>query len=286
MPHHHNDEIEYKSIKEMRHMREAALIVNLMHEELQKAAKPGVTLLELDKLCADIIAGKGAQSNFKGYSGYPAVACISVNDTVVHGIPDEYRLQEGDIVSFDCGCYIMADGKQWHGDSAFTMLIGEERKAPVRAQELNELTYRAMAAGIASLATGKTVACVGEAVEEVVAEAISDNGWEAGIVEEFVGHGIGTQMHMEPEVYNYRIRGRQPRLKPGMVLCIEPILTTGSPTVETSDDQWTSKTRDGSLAAHWESQVAITTRGISVLNQPDWGAKMLEPYGVRPVVLG
>ncbi|MDO5747763.1 MAG: type I methionyl aminopeptidase [Actinomycetaceae bacterium] len=282
----HDVEIEYKTVQEIGYMRKAALIVKLMHDQLREAAQPGVSLLELDQMCADIIAAKGAQSNFKGYYGYPATACISVNDTVVHGIPDGYQLQEGDIVSFDCGCYVIAEGKQWHGDSAFTMIVGDELKAPARAIELNQLTYKAMTAGIASLATGKSVACVGEAVEQIVAQAISDNGWEAGIVEEFIGHGIGTKMHMEPEVYNYRIRGRQPRLRAGMVLCIEPILTTGSPAVVTADDQWTSKTRDGSLAAHWESQVAITARGISVLNEKDWGASMLEPYGIRPVVLG
>lgn len=279
------EKIEYKTRKELGYIREAALIVNQIHGALREAAAAGVSLLELDKVSADVIAKNGAKPNFLGYFGYPATVCISVNDTVVHGIPDKYRLREGDLVSFDCGCYIEREGKQWHGDSAFSMIIGGEGAASERTRQLERLTYESMVAAIAACDGGKTVGCVGDAVEATVLDGAVDMGWQAGIVEEFIGHGIGTAMHQAPEVLNYSVRGHQAKLRPGMVICIEPILTDGSPKVQTLGDGWTVKTVSGKLACHWECQVAIVEGGISVLNQPDWGAAMLKPYGVKPVAL-
>lgn len=285
------NKVELKSVSQMLHMRRAALIVHDIHQALRQAAVPGVSLLELDAVSAEVIKNHGAQSNFLGYYGYPATVCISVNDTVVHGIPDEYRLREGDLVSFDCGCFVVEDGKQWHGDSCFSVIVGDdpgvepaddERRV---ARQLNDLTYRSMVAAIAALDGAKHVGVVGDAVEDVCFEGLKEYGWEAGIVEEFIGHGIGTEMHQAPEVLNYPVSGRSAKLKPGMVLCVEPILTYGSAAVKTLPDGWTVKTKSGKLACHWECQVAIVADGISVLNQPDWGAAMLAPYGVTPVAL-
>ena len=280
--------IELKSIDQVRHMRRADLVVADIHKALREAAKPGVTTEELDTVSALVIEKAGAKPNFLGYYGYPATACMSVNDTVVHGIPDDYVLQEGDMVSFDCGAYVEADGKQWHGDSCFTMIVGGDDKARGDDLTLSRITEEAMWAGIASLASkkrGLTIACVGDAVEQVVADAADKYGWEADIVEEFIGHGIGTQMHQAPDVLNYSVRGRQPKVVPGMVVCVEPILTRGSAQVFTLDDEWTVKTHDHSHAAHWEHSVAILEDGISVLSAPDFGKAGLAKYGIEPIAL-
>ncbi|MDU0968223.1 MAG: type I methionyl aminopeptidase [Actinomycetaceae bacterium] len=272
--------IQYKTREQMGYMREAGLVVAQIHEALREAAKPGVSLLELDAVSADVIARAGAKSNFLGYYGYPATVCISVNDTVVHGIPDERLLAEGDLVSFDCGAYVERAGSQWHGDACISVLVGGRKAASRDAVALDAVTNEAMWAGIAALATGKTIACVGEAVEEVVEQQAKSVGFTAGIVEEFIGHGIGTEMHQAPDVLNYRARGRQAKLKPGMVVCVEPILTRGSAAVTTLKDGWTVKTRDHSLACHWEHEIAITENGICVLTAPDWGASELARFGV------
>lgn len=269
-------------------MRRADLVVADIHKALREAAKPGVTTDELDTVSALVIERAGAKSNFLGYYGYPATVCISVNDTVVHGIPNDYALQEGDIVSFDCGAYVEAEGKQWHGDSCFTMIVGGEDKGTADDIVLSKVTEEAMWAGVASLASkkrGLTIACVGDAVEQVVADATLEYGWEPGIVEEFIGHGIGTQMHQSPDVLNYSVRGRQPKVVPGMVVCVEPILTRGSAAVKTLEDEWTVKTLDHSHAAHWEHSVAILEDGISVLSAPDFGKAGLAKYGIEPIAL-
>ncbi|MDO4665301.1 MAG: type I methionyl aminopeptidase [Actinomycetaceae bacterium] len=279
------NQIELKTIDQVRHMRRADMVVASIHQALRAAAKPGVTTAQLDEVSARVIEKAGAKSNFLGYYGYPATVCISVNDTVVHGIPNDYALREGDLVSFDCGAYIEADGKQWHGDAAFTTIVGGDSAGSEEDRMLSAITEEAMWAAIAATATGSTVGCVGDAVEEVVARRAVENGWEAGIVEEFIGHGIGTKMHMPPDVLNYSVRGRSPKLQPGMVICIEPILTRGSARTRTLSDDWTVKTVDGSKAAHWEHSVAILPEGVCVLSAPDYGAKGLAPYGLIPVRL-
>ncbi|MBD3689183.1 type I methionyl aminopeptidase [Nanchangia anserum] len=277
--------IEYKTPRQISYMREAGLIVAAIHDALREAAQPGAVLRDLDACAAEVIAAHDARSNFLGYYGYPASVCISVNDTVVHGIPDDTTLREGDLVSFDCGAYIERDGQQWHGDACLSVLVGGKRAASRDAIALDAVTNEAMWAGVASLASGKTVACVGDAVETVVEEQAASIGFEAGIVEEFIGHGIGTAMHQEPDILNFRARGRQPKIKPGMVVCVEPILTRGSNEVVTLEDQWTVKTCDHQLACHWEHEVAILDDGISVLTAPDCGVAELARFGVTPVAL-
>lgn len=284
--------IELKTRDQIRYMREAGLVVAEIHSALREAAIPGVITSELDSICHEVIRKAGAKSNFYRYYGYPASVCISPNDVVVHGIPGDYVLQVGDIVSFDCGAYVERKGKQWHGDAAFTMIIGDEQADGQiddarlrRRRELEAVTREAMWAALASLATGKRVAAVGNAVEDVVAAQADVLGWEAGIVEEFTGHGIGTAMHQAPDVLNYRVRGVTARLKPGMVLAVEPMLTTGGIDTFTEDDQWTVRTMDGSDAAQWEHSIAILEDGISILTAPDGGAAGLAPYSVTPVIL-
>ena len=287
-------------------MREAGLVVASIHEALRGAIRPGITTRELDEVSAQAIADGGATSNFKGYYGYPATVCISVNDVIVHGIPGDYELAPGDIVSFDCGAYVERGGRQWHGDAAFSVIVGEtfvsdadfaagERATGTIAgvdedllrerRQLDAVTRESLWAALAGLATGRRISAVGNAVETVVAENALINGWEAGIIEEFVGHGIGTKMHMPPDVLNYNVRGIQARLKPGMVLAVEPMLTRGDIASQTDDDEWTVRTVDGRDAAHWEHSIAITEDGVSVLTARDGGVAGLAPYGVTPVSL-
>lgn len=273
--------IELKTPQQLRWMREAGLIVADIHRQLREATQPGVCLRELDQVSARTIAEHGAKSNFLGYGGFPATVCISVNDTVVHGIPDATVLREGDLVSFDCGAYIERDGKQWHGDAAFTMIVGGDRAGSHEATRLNAVTEASLWAAIAGLARGTKVNAVGRAVEKTV-EDNADGEWTAGIIEEYIGHGIGTKMHMEPEVYNYEVRGRSPRLKPGMVLAVEPMLVDGEIDTHVLADNWTVKTDDGRLAAHWEHTVAITEGGVWVLTARDGGAEGLAPFGITP----
>lgn len=281
--------IELKTRDQVRLMRQAGLVVADIHEALREAAQPGVTTAELDAVSADAILRAGARSNFLGYMGYPATVCIAVNDVVVHGIPGERKLRAGDIVSFDCGAYIDRGGKQWHGDAAFTIVVGGESSVPEpvrrRREELEAVTRESMWAAVASLATGRRLSAVGEAVESVVADHAEANGWEVGIIEEYTGHGIGTRMHQDPEVLHYRARGFFPRLRPGMVLAIEPILVTGSIDTVVEADEWTVRTVDGGDAAQWEHTVAILEDGISVLTAPDAGRAGLAPFGITPVVL-
>ncbi|MDO5035270.1 MAG: type I methionyl aminopeptidase [Actinomycetaceae bacterium] len=273
--------IELKTEKQIGWMREAGLVVAEIHKALREAAVPGVTLLELDAVSAHVIESHGAKSNFLGYGGFPATVCISVNDTVVHGIPDETQLKAGDLVSFDCGAYIVREGREWHGDAAFTMIVGGDDAGSDRARRLNSVTEESMWAALAAVATGKRISDIGGAVERVV-EKRRDGNWEAGIIEEYTGHGIGTAMHQEPEVLNYRARGIWPKIKPGMVLAVEPMLTDGDIETFVEDDEWTVRTTDGSLASHWEHTIARTKNGVWVLTAPDGGAAGLAPYGITP----
>lgn len=273
--------IELKSTEQIALMRDAGLIVADIHRALRQAAQPGVTPRELDEVSAQTIRAHQGKSNFLGYGGFPATVCISVNDVVVHGIPNNTPLREGDLVSFDCGAYIQRKGQQWHGDAAFTMIVGGDACGSDRARRLNAITEEAMWAAIAALATSKRISCVGEAVEAVT-EKYREDHWVAGIVEEYTGHGIGTAMHQPPEILNYPVRGLQPKIRPGMVLAIEPMLTDGDIATDVLDDDWTVVTSDGSLAAHWEHTVAITERGIWVLTSPDGGEAGLAPYGITP----
>lgn len=283
--------IEIKTPDQVRHMRRAGLVVADIHAALREAVRPGVTTGELDAVCAATIERAGAHSNFLGYYDYPATVCVSVNEEVVHGIPGERELREGDLVTFDCGAYVLDEsGTQWHGDAAFTTVVGG-RYASDSDRILDSTTHRALWAAIASLARAMAgeapgragrLNAVGDTVEDVVAEARRDHDIPIGILEDYVGHGIGTAMHMAPDVLNYSVKRRGPRLQPGMVLAVEPMLAAGEPEVEELDDGWTVVTVDGSRAAQWEHTVALVPGGVWVLTASDGGVEGLDPYGIEP----
>jgi len=236
-------------------MRAAGRVVAEMHQAIRAAAAPGVTTLHLDQLARDVLTARGAGSNFLGYHGFPAVICASVNDELVHGIPNERPLQDGDIVSIDCGAIVNG----WHGDAAFTMGVGE---IDASAQRLIDTADRALAAAIAAMQPDGHLGDVGAAVERVV------NAAGYGSPREYCGHGIGRAMHEDPDVENRGRRGKGPRLEPGVVLAIEPMLIAGGrDDVSVLDDDWTVVTADGSLAAHTEHTVVVTENGPEILTR-------------------
>jgi methionyl aminopeptidase len=240
---------------EIRTMRRAGRVVAEMHERLRAAIKPGVTTQQLDGLARVVLSQAGATSNFLGYHGYPAVICASVNDVVVHGIPNDVPLQEGDIVSIDCGAVV--DG--YHGDAAFTAGVGQ---VSPKTQNLIDVTRRALDAAIKEMVAGNRLGDLGSAVQVTVERAGFD------VVRDYVGHGIGTAMHEPPDVPNYGRPGRGKRLAVGDVLAVEPMVCAGSADTRVLDDGWTVVTVDGSLAAHWEHTIAITDDGPQVLTLP------------------
>ncbi|MFD6166091.1 type I methionyl aminopeptidase [Oerskovia sp. NPDC060287] len=267
------EKIEYKTVDQVRTMRRAGLVVADALATVRSAVRPGMTTADLDALAAAVIGDAGATPSFLGYHGYPATLCVSVNDEVVHGIPGTRELLPGDVVSVDCGAIV--DG--WHGDSAFSFVLPEADAADIA---LVEATERALWAGIAALATGERLGDVGNAVEDSIEASAAADGVAYGIIEEYVGHGIGTSMHQPPDVLNYRTRERGPRLKPGMCLAIEPMVTRGERFTQVLEDDWTVVTDDGARAAHWEHSVAILEDGIWVLTAPDGGAAKLAELGV------
>jgi methionyl aminopeptidase len=260
--------IEIKTDAEVRQMRRAGLVVGEILQIMRASSAPGVTPRELDALARRELAARGATSNFLGYGGFPATVCISVNDVVVHGIPSDEPFAAGDIVSIDFGAVV--DG--WHGDSAITFGIGDiaaEQQAMITACE------DSLWAGIAVMSEGGRVRDIGAAVEDL----IRSRG-DYGILTEYGGHGIGTAMHQEPHVMNFRTRARGPKLQRGLVLAVEPMITLGSPDVVLLDDDWTVKTADGSWAAHVEHTIAVTPDGPWVLTALDGGAARLGELGV------
>ncbi|MCI5825737.1 MAG: type I methionyl aminopeptidase [Arcanobacterium sp.] len=271
--------IELKTDQQIIEMRATALVVASIHEALLAEARAGITTKELDAVALQVLKAHGAVSNFYGYYDYPAQTCISVNSTVVHGIPGAEVLQPGDIVSFDCGALLGG----WHGDACVSTVIpGGDPEITARRERLSSVTREAMWRGIAAMARGSYVEDIGAAVEDYIDTLPQEE--RPSIVREFIGHGLGTKMHMDPEVYNFRSR-RRVKLKPGMVLCIEPILAAGSPRNTTLDDEWTVKTIDGSDGCHWEHEIALHERGIWVLSARDGGASELARFGITPVPL-
>ena len=252
-----------KSPEEIDRMRRAGRLVGHTLTVVSAAVRPGVSLLDLDRLAERTIRGAGAIPSFVGYHGFPATLCLSPNDRVVHGIPDGYVLREGDILSVDCGAIV----EGYHGDAAVTVGVGEVDEAATR---LLETTERAMWAGIAQVRAGNRLSDIGHAVEQVARAP----GY--GVVREYVGHGIGTRMHEEPQVPNYGRPGRGLRLDVGLVLAIEPMVNEGGAETDVLDDGWTVVTADGSRSAHFEHTVAITPDGPEVLTlldgarQEDW----------------
>lgn len=267
--------IEYKTDRQLAEMARAGVITSRALDAAVAATAPGVTTAELDKVFRGVLDEHGAGSNFLGYYDYPATICTSVNDEVVHGIPGKRVLAEGDIISIDGGATIQDDrGTTWHGDSARTVLIGNVSDA---RRELSDITRAALWHGIAAAATAKKVGEIGFAIENFVRQETGD---KYGIIEDFVGHGIGTSMHMAPDVLNYAARDLGPRLKKGMALAIEPMLVTGGIETVTLEDDWTIKTVDGGDACQWEHSVAIHSEGIWVLTAEDGGASELSKLGV------
>ena len=277
--------VEVKTPDQLRLMRRAGLVVARTLDAVVAQVGPGVTTAELDAVAAEAIATASARPSFLGYGGdedrpgFPGVVCLSVNEEVVHGIPGERVLATGDLLSIDCGAIV--DG--WHGDAAVSVVVGDQ-PPPDDVAGLLETTRTAMWQGVAALRTGGRVGDVAAAVEAVVRQG------PYAIVEDYVGHGIGSAMHQAPDVPHRRPRGplaglrvRGPRLVEGMVLAVEPMLTLGEGDTHELDDGWTAVTDDGSWACHWEHTVALTARGLWVLTARDGGEAMLTalgaPYG-------
>jgi len=244
--------ITLKSPEQIAKMRLAGRVVAEMLQACADAAKPGMTTNDLDKVARAVLAKRKAKSNFLGYHGYPAVICTSPNDVIVHGIPGDYRLEEGDIISIDCGAII--DG--WHGDAARTIPVGEISE---EARKLITVTEDSLWAGIDQVRKGSRLSDIGHAVQTVA------EGAGFSVVREYVGHGIGRAMHEEPQVPNYGEPGKGMKLKVGHVLAVEPMVNLGSPETQLNDDGWTVITADGHLSAHFEHSIAVTDDGPEVL---------------------
>jgi methionyl aminopeptidase len=245
--------IELKSNREIALMRRAGHILADVMERLRGSVKSGMSTRDIDEDVEDFIVAQGATPAFKGYRGFPATVCISINDEVVHGIPSAHRrIKEGDIVGLDLGCIVEA----YYADCAFTLAVGD---VPPQVQKLLDVTRESLDRAIEECRPGRRLSDVSHAVQShVEAEGFA-------VVRAFVGHGIGRALHEDPQVPNFGDPGRGPQLQPGMVLAIEPMVTMGSWEVRILDDGWTAVTRDGSLAAHFEHTIAITETGPEVL---------------------
>jgi methionyl aminopeptidase len=264
--------IQVKTAHEIELMRASGLVTAGALKAVRAAVRPGVSTGELDAVAEDWIRSHGAVPNFLGYHGFTGTICASINDEIVHGIPNpERRLAEGDNISIDCGAIL--DG--WHSDSAITVTVGEP--SPEDAALLS-VTERSMWAGIAKALAGGRLTDISHAVEQVV----TGEAHRYGIVDHYGGHGIGTEMHQDPHLLNYGRPGRGPKLVPGMALAVEPMVTVGDPATVELDDGWTVVTKDGSRAAHFEHTVAITPEGPWVLTAEDGGAAGLAPFGITP----
>ena len=245
-----------KSASEIEKMRHSGHIVRQVLDHVKTLVTPGVTTMELERAAEKKIKELGAKPAFKGYHDYPCVLCTSVNEEIVHGIPSEKRvLKEGDIVSIDCG--VVLDG--YFGDAAITVPVGGKLKPEL--QKLLEVTEASLYRGIEQAKIGNSIGDVGAAVQEHVEAA----GFS--VVREFVGHGIGTRLHEEPQVPNFGSRGHGAKLREGMVLAIEPMVNAGKPEVKVLDDGWTAVASDGSMSAHFEHTVAVTANGARILTE-------------------
>jgi methionyl aminopeptidase len=266
----------YKSPAELRLMLAPGLVTAASLDAVRAAIRPGVTTLELDAVAEKTIRDGGAVPNFMKEPGYRHTICASVNDDVVHGIPGGRVLEAGDIVSIDSG----AEFGGWNGDAAFSVVVPDPARPELVAerQKLVDVTEQSLWHGIAALAQASHLNEVGAAIEDYI-----DSRGNYGILEDYVGHGIGRSMHEEPPVFNYRVRDRGPAVKPGLIVAIEPMVTLGGIDTFTGDDDWTVTTSDGSMAAHWEHSIAVHPGGIWVLTAADGGAAGLAPLGVVPV---
>ncbi len=245
-----------RSAGEIGKMRRAGRVVAEMHARTRDAAKPGVTTAQLDQVAREVLDKRGAKSNFLHYHGFPAVICTSPNNVIVHGIPGAYVLEEGDILSIDCGAVI--DG--YHGDAARTIPIGS---VSGEAERLIKATRESLAAGIEFVRKGARLSDIGHAVQTVA------EGEGFSVVREYVGHGIGTAMHEEPQVPNYGPPGKGIKLKVGHVLAVEPMVNAGTARTRLFEDGWTVLTADGRLSAHFEHSIAATDDGPEILTVSD-----------------
>ncbi|WP_028644815.1 type I methionyl aminopeptidase [Nocardioides sp. URHA0020] len=261
--------IEIKSPEQIVAMRAAGLVVGQTLELLRGHVRAGIATAELDAIAEDNIRSSGATPSFLGYHGFPGSICASVNDEVVHGIPGGRVLADGDVVSIDCGAIVAG----WHGDAAITVPVGS---VSAERAELMRVTEESMWRGIAAAHLGGRVTDISHAVERHVRA-----GGSYGIVEDYTGHGIGSQMHQPPNVPNYGRPGKGPRLVPGLALAVEPMITLGSKETDLLADEWTVVTSDGSWAAHFEHTFTITPEGTWVLTALDGGEQQLTELGVR-----
>lgn len=244
--------ITIKSKREIELLKIAGNIVYQTHQYLKPLIKEGITTKELDKLAEDFIRSKDATPSFKGYEGFPSTLCTSINSEVVHGFPSDRKLKNGDIISIDIGaCY-----KGYHGDSAWTYTVGEVDE---KTKQLLEDTEKSLFIGLEQVKPGNRIGDIGYAIEQYARKH------NLGVVRELCGHGVGTSVHEDPEVPNYGIPNTGPRLKEGMVIAVEPMLTLGSPKVFLHDNNWTVDTQDGSLSAHFEHTVVVTKDGYQIL---------------------
>jgi methionyl aminopeptidase len=266
--------VEIKTPQQIAAMREAGLVVGRTLQLLRDAVAPGMTTADLDALSAEHIASCGATPSFKGYHGFPATICTSVNDEVVHGIPGPRTLREGDVVSIDCGAIV--DG--WHGDAALTVPVGA---VPEEVTRLLQVCEESLWRGLAAARLGGRVTDISAAVEAHVRAS-----GPFGLVEDYVGHGIGSAMHQPPNVPNVGRPGRGPRLVRGLALAVEPMVTLGSPETGVLDDDWTVVTADGRWAAHFEHTFTLTDEGAWVLTALDGGAARLGELGVPCAAAG
>lgn len=266
----------YKSPAQLRLMQAPGEATAAALAAMAAAVRPGITGLELDAIAEETVRRLGARPNFMLEPGYRHTICANVNEHVVHGIPTDRPLEAGDMVSLDVGAVVGG----WHGDAAITVTLPDPAK-PERSramEELSRVTEQAMWHGIARLARATHLNEVGEAVAAYV-RSVSD----FGILEDYIGHGIGRSMHEDPPVFNVPVRGRGPEVKPGLVVAIEPIISAAGIDTFVAEDGWTVAMADGSLSAQWEHSVAVHADGIWVLTAPDGGAAGLAPLGVVPV---
>ncbi len=260
--------IELKSHAQFLHMRQAGLVVGRTLEMVRQQAVVGMTTADIDDIARQQLRLAGATSSFLGYHGFPATICVSVNEEVVHGIPGARALRDGDLVSVDFGAIV----EGWHGDAAISFGLGEIDDT---SRRLIDVTERSLWAGLAQAVAGHRLTDISHAVERCVR---ADGDWH--VIEDYVGHGIGTQMHMDPPVPNYGAAGKGPELKVGMALAVEPMVTVGTIDTRVLEDDWTVVTLDDSRAAHWEHTVCITEAGPWVTTALDGGVAKLSELGV------
>ncbi|EPD33027.1 methionine aminopeptidase, type I [Propionimicrobium lymphophilum ACS-093-V-SCH5] len=271
--------IEIKSDDQIKLMRKAGLVVSEALNLMVAETKPGMTTSDVDQMAREVLAKHGADSSFLNYGAdwgimpFPGVICCSVNETVVHGIPGDRVIKDGDLVSVDFGAIV--DG--WHGDAARSFIVGQGADHEQRAEreELINVTRESMWRGIAQVKPGNRVGDIGHAVEDYINSCGS-----YGILRDYTGHGIGTAMHQNPDVPNYGRKGRGAKLTTGMCICIEPMVTLGTEEVAELDDDWTVVTQDSSDSAHWENTIAMTSKGLWILTEPDGGEERLKALGL------